>query len=383
MLKKTLLLFTLTLSLFIPVLAQSNQSNSQEPEDSVIKVDTEIVSFDVQVLNKKTNSPVNGLTEKDFEVYEDNVKQVISNFSQDKVPLSVLLLLDVSGSVDPILPQIKNGAIHALQLLKSEDEVGVMAFASGTAALNTFSKDKTLIINNIEEAKRLAINFGKATFLNEALYDASIHMKKYCNPNYRKVVIVITDDITNEPYEGHTRKETINKLLEAGITVCGIIVNNSHVQASNQSSPTLDIPTFTNNSFLQPLSFQGRGGNKPPTPPPPTKPSRSTPPPVLSKTHTSNNFRTRLGEHVEAYAKETGGEVIDVRKQSISEKFIELVEHLRARYSIGYAPSSTKKDGKLKNLKVNIISTGQNFQLKKDDLTVRTKKGYFAPKETN
>ena len=35
-------------------------------------------------------------------IYEDDVKQEITHFSQDKLPLSIVLLVDLSGSVQPI-----------------------------------------------------------------------------------------------------------------------------------------------------------------------------------------------------------------------------------------------------------------------------------------
>lgn len=388
MLKRSLLLLVLTLSLFIPVLAQSGKSNkAQDPDDSVIKVDTSVVSLDIQVLNKKTNTPVNGLTENDFEIYEDNVKQVISNFSQDKTPLSVLLLLDVSSSIDPILPQIKNGATQALQLLKPEDEVGVMAFATGTAALNSFSKDKTTIINNIDEARRRAIDFGQATYLNEALYDASIHMKKFCSPNYRKVVIVITDNVINKPPDGHSTEETVNMLLEAGITVCGVTVNSLKTQAliQNQQPQTSFKSTFAKSFVLEPPQRGGGGGNsggsKGNTGTTNTRTQSNTTSPTIAQGNTTRIFNRNIpGDKVEVYSKETGGEVIDAREKSISNKFTVLVEHLRARYSVGYTPATVKNDGKLRKIKVKIISTGQNYELQKGDLAVETRKGYFVPK---
>jgi hypothetical protein len=107
---------------------QSVTAQDIDPND-VIKVNTDLVVFDAQVIDKKTRKMFGGLTRDAFEVYEENVKQPIAYFSQDQLPLSVLLLLDISRSVTPIIEQVGAGANDALQRLKSEDEVAVMAFA--------------------------------------------------------------------------------------------------------------------------------------------------------------------------------------------------------------------------------------------------------------
>jgi len=95
-----------------------------------LKLSTELVVVDAQVLSKKTGSPVNGLTERDFVLYEEGVKQRITHFSQDKLPLSILLLLDVSGSVMPAINQVRDSGLRALNELKPGDEVAVMAFGA-------------------------------------------------------------------------------------------------------------------------------------------------------------------------------------------------------------------------------------------------------------
>src|SRR5258708_10894931 len=81
-------------------------AQQQDTGDSPIKLRTELVVLDAQVTRKSTRAVVSGLTKNDFAIYEDGVKQQITYFSQDNVPLSLLLLLDVSGSVQPIIDQV-------------------------------------------------------------------------------------------------------------------------------------------------------------------------------------------------------------------------------------------------------------------------------------
>ena len=76
----------------------------------VITVNTDLVVFDAQVFDRKTKRAIGDLTKDDFEVIENGVHQPISYLSRDELPLSVLLLIDMSGSVRPILHRIREGA---------------------------------------------------------------------------------------------------------------------------------------------------------------------------------------------------------------------------------------------------------------------------------
>ena len=118
---------------------------AQEKEtDEVVKVNTDLVVFDAQVIDKDTKWVIGDLNKDDFEVFENGVKQPISYFSRDSLPLSIMLLLDVSGSVRPILHQIRDGALNALQRLKPDDQVAVMAFATTRELVQGFTKDRAL-----------------------------------------------------------------------------------------------------------------------------------------------------------------------------------------------------------------------------------------------
>ncbi|HEY0347917.1 MAG TPA: hypothetical protein VGC60_07150, partial [Pyrinomonadaceae bacterium] len=67
----------------------------------VVKVDVDLVTVDALVLQKNTARIVGGLQKEDFLIYEDGTKQEITHFSQDSLPLSVLLLIDRGGCLDP------------------------------------------------------------------------------------------------------------------------------------------------------------------------------------------------------------------------------------------------------------------------------------------
>jgi VWFA-related protein len=122
----------------------------QEPPKELIRVNANLVLVDVKVVNKETGRTVQGLKVEDFELYEDGIQQEITHLSQDKLPLSVLLVLDVSNSMQSVIKQLRQGALQALQHLKPEDEVALMAFASRPQLTQNFTKDRELIVNKID-----------------------------------------------------------------------------------------------------------------------------------------------------------------------------------------------------------------------------------------
>src|SRR6266404_321249 len=123
------------LLVFITTLTGSAATADAQEKDpiDVIRVNTDLVVFDAQVIDKKTKRVIGDLTKEDFELSDNGAKQQISYFSRDELPLSIILLLDVSRSVRPIIDDIRDGALNALARLKPEDQVAVMAFSLANA----------------------------------------------------------------------------------------------------------------------------------------------------------------------------------------------------------------------------------------------------------
>ena len=110
---------------FSPARSQTRQrtvANNGAPADAttparpeVVKVDVDLVTVDALVLQKNTARIVGDLKRDDFILSEDGVKQDITHFGQDTLPLSVLLLIDRSGCLDPFGEQTR------WQLAQTED----------------------------------------------------------------------------------------------------------------------------------------------------------------------------------------------------------------------------------------------------------------------
>ena len=126
----TLSLLSLPLILVQPVLSpvasQTRERTVSQTKDDVVKVEVDLVVLDALVMNQRTGRVVGSLKQDDFILYEDGVKQQITHFSQDTLPLSVLLLVDRGGCLDPFGSQVRRATLEALSRLKPTDEVALM-----------------------------------------------------------------------------------------------------------------------------------------------------------------------------------------------------------------------------------------------------------------
>jgi VWFA-related protein len=303
---------SLTLILSIAVVPCLGQ---QPTSDDVVRINTDLVVLDALVINKKTGHPVRDLKATDFELFIDEVKRNVTYFSEDQLPLSVLLLLDVSNSVVPIIEQIGLGARTALEKLKPQDEVAVMAFAIGSKLVQDFSKDRQLVSEKIVEASRID-SIGRGTFFNDALGAALSVMNKASNPVSRRVILVVSDNISSEH---GSDKHLIVDLLEGGIVVYGLVI---------------------------------RGG--------------------IGKV--INVLTVGAMHGLDDYSEATGGELIGAKKKEIDDRLEKLIGNLRARYSLGFKPPETTADGTLHRIKLKISPATLK---QKGKLTVRTRTGFY------
>src|ERR1700730_17128606 len=178
------LLFAVFLQFTLSGRAQEQQGI---PDDQVIRVSVELVQVDVQVLEKKTGRPVGSLTKEDFQLYDDGVQQNIAELSRDQLPLSVVLLFDLTESVRPVLKPLAEGSLEALKHLKPEDEVAVMVYAASAQLLQDFTTDREQAVAAIEKASDM--ESGEAAFFNEAIFQASAQLGKAKNPKSRRTII--------------------------------------------------------------------------------------------------------------------------------------------------------------------------------------------------
>ncbi|MGA2822672.1 MAG: VWA domain-containing protein, partial [Bacteroidales bacterium] len=108
------------------------------------------VRVDVQVT--EGDKLVKDLTQSDFAVTDEGQPQSIVSFAHGDEPVTLILLLDVSGSMQKYIDQISMEAREALEHLRPGDRVALMVFAKNTAVAQGFSDNLAETARNIGSA---------------------------------------------------------------------------------------------------------------------------------------------------------------------------------------------------------------------------------------
>ncbi|MDX2040805.1 MAG: VWA domain-containing protein [Acidobacteriota bacterium] len=304
------------------------QQKQERDNAGVIKLNTNLVSFNATVLSKKTGKIITGLRKEDFILFDEGVRQEITHFTNDEHPLSVIILIDDSGSVRSILDEIHDEGRQTLRNLKPEDEIALMAFSSTAWLVWDFTLSKKEIIERIAPEKLFPligvdnIDFsGSGTHIADSIYLAAKHFDKATNPPGRRSIIVITDDWANDTI--YSEEEVTNQLFESGVTVYGLIIGGRHIF----------------DRYIIPMSFGKNGGN------------------------------------ATTYANKTGGVALNGRGNKAAENLTRIISLLRQQYSFGYVPTNSQMDGKFR--KINLKVTPE-IEKREGRVTILTRQGYYA-----
>ena len=315
---------------------------AQQGQLPVYRVTTQLVTVDAQVLDKKTGHAITALTPADFQIFEDRKQQSISAFSQDELPLSVVLLFDLTDSVRPVLKPLAEGALQALQHLKPGDEVAVMTYSATAQVLQDFTTDRELAVAAIRKASRM--ESGEAAFFNEGIYQSAAHLAK-TDPQRRRVIIWLTDDIPNFPSEEirrrygrslgrnklHTEEEAMQKLLRTGTVVCTL----------------LERSRVSDDEFSLRMSKAGE---------------------------TMLNTMLYPPGEVHKYARASGGHVVESSRRHIDERLAALIDEIRMRYSIGYKTVGQKPRGSFCAIEVKLSPEARKLH---GETVIEARRGYY------
>lgn len=173
-----------------PAKEKPNEADSQSqknPKPLVIK--TNMVSVTVTVSDKNRRF-VTGLTKNDFEVYDDNVKQEIALFSTQDSPLTLGIVYDVSGSMNPLSTQSFRALKGLFEYSHTDDEYFVVSFNNRAKLLQDFTSLPNDIIN-----RAVFIKPKGSTALFDAVYLALEKVKE--GRHEKKALLIISDGEEN------------------------------------------------------------------------------------------------------------------------------------------------------------------------------------------
>jgi len=218
-----------------------------QDKDDVIRVDTELVAFEVSVSDKE-GKPVRGLNAKDFKIYENGVERPIDFFEpirrqNENRPLSIVFALDVSGSMTNDELRQLQGALQQFvkRLADYNSYFAVMTFGMEVKTLQSFTNKPQKLEKTFE--KLLGDEDGLSTHAYDAVDEAIRLLKKKSPPTVKdqlpkRAVILITDGFpvgdTVSP------KTVIERANDAETTVYSVLLPSfSRLQGTKKPLLTL------------------------------------------------------------------------------------------------------------------------------------------------
>jgi VWFA-related protein len=324
--------------------AQSGNRREVLKPDGTIKIDTSLVLVDGIVVNKKTKTVVGDLSREDFLIRENGKPQAITHFSREELPLSIVLLVDVSGSVRPIIDEIRKAALDALSELKPADRVGLMVFANKAKVITGLTTDHEHISGKFGEIWDETGEVGTGTFINTGIYEAARYLSRETAASDRRAIILITDD---EDFRNHipAREVVLNELYEGGTTLCGIVVGRG-----KGARKVVTLGATAAITAINPALGGVLIGMK-----------------ILRRA-------TSPGSTSHFFSEKTGGITVRAKTDGAGDAFIEMVQLLRTRYTFGYEPPAHPNDGKLRTIKLEVHS---EVQRQKGKMHVFARRGYY------
>ena len=317
---------------------QTSSARAQEPDD-VVRTETALVQLNVGVVDPRGRA-VTSLSQNDFTVYEDGVKQRILHFEPTDAPFSLVLLLDISGSTVNFRQQFKQAAWRFLDALAPEDRVAVVQFNAKVKSLSGFSTDR----KKTAYAIQIADGAGE-THLYDALKYALNELDKEGRQR-RKAIVLMTDGLDTQ-----LRNSDRAALAQAQTDAEAIAAIDA--KASNALNAVLSAADRQGVSIF-PLALPSGDPKRLPLPDP-----------VITGIYSA--ARTRLL----TLAERTGGRLNDIQRlDQMARLYAEVAAELRTLYTVAYQPRGDRaRDGKWHEIKIEVVQA---------ELIARTRPGYFA-----
>lgn len=196
------------------------------------------------------NRAIDGLTASDFDITENGEPRQIMSATRSTAPVNLVLLLDVSGSVENYVNFIRRAARSFVETVDPKDKVAIVIFNDDVKMLSTFSTDKGSLSKTLD-----TFDAGGGT----AYYDALAYViSDTIRPlrGERSAVVVLTDGDDNRSFLAFD--SLTGSIQESGALVYPLYVPSALIAASVQN-PNADIDPVRRKYMSLSAKAEGEG----------------------------------------------------------------------------------------------------------------------------
>lgn len=351
-----------------PVTPRPGEPIQQSPRAAQLKLRVALVNTPVTVRDAKGNM-INTLDAADFRVTDNGVEQKISHFDMGGEPVSVVVLIETSSRIEPLLPEIrKTGILFTQTVMASDGEAAVVGFNDAVDKLQDFTKNADAIEKTVAtlqtgtDGARLFDAMAVAVEMLTGRPEPSAD-----KPGRRRILVVMSDSVDSSSQA--KLGEVLRHAQLANVTIYSVGLSATRAQLQSGSKNSQPRPSAPPGTF--PLPPQP-GVIQTPT----TEAQRAGNIDLMAAAvwivqHVNERVN---GNAMEVAATATGGMNLSTYKdRSIENAIDEIGGELHSQYSISYAPTDGNDLG-YHEIKVQVNRKG---------LRVRTRPGYYvAPPES-
>jgi VWFA-related protein len=278
----------------------------QPPGQIVSSVAPQLMRFNASVMDRNGRA-IGGMRESDFTVYENGLQRQVTNVLPTNEPFNLVLLLDVSGSVEERMDFIRKAARDFLRTTSPQDRIAIISFRDDIQVISNFSTDRQMLSRKLDE-----IDAGGGTALYDAIgYVLADTLKQLRGE--RTAIVIMSDGDDNKSFVPFPA--ILEATMESGALIYPLYVPSGLIPESSVPKPELTI---------DPLRTR-----------------------YLTLT-------TRAEEEARKLAAVSGGVYYPIRRMADLQKaYDEVVVQLRTAYTITYASNSTPAGARRVRVRTN------------------------------
>lgn len=307
-------------------------------DDEVIKVETNIVTMPVSVLDRDGRF-ISGLQQRDFKIFENGVEQKLEYFQSVEQPFTVIMLIDVSPSTQFRIDEIQNAAMTFVDQLRPSDRVMVIAFDERVHVLSPATNNRAQLKNAIRQTQ-----FGDGTGLYEAVNYVIDNQLRAIQG--RKAVVLFSDGVDTTSRRANYQS-TVSETEEVDALFYTIRYDTSRDMRGGGGGGM---------GYPQPRRRGGGWGG------------------ILGAIITGGSVSIGNGgggggasaseyetgrRYLQTLAQNSGGRAFEAQTMyNVDSAFSGIAEELRRQYSLGYYPEKVGTLGERRQIKIRVMRQG-------------------------
>lgn len=202
------------------------------PEDFATSVAPQLMRVNA-IVTDRNGRAISNLTANDFVVIENGEARAVREVAPNTTPFNLVLLLDVSGSVEERLDFIRKAARNFLNTASAQDRIAIVSFRDDIQIISNFTTDRRLLSERLD-----LIEAGNATALYDALAYVLLDTLKPLR-NERTAVVIMSDGDDNRSYVPF--QALIDEVIESGALIYPLYIPSGLVPEASVPAPNVTL----------------------------------------------------------------------------------------------------------------------------------------------